>query len=300
MIIDALDLKLLRHLEAQGTVPIDDIINKFHTPKEEIFLRIKNFEDEGLIFRYGIKFFIPLVTGGRWLRGCAFVDAEGEIDFSNRIPLLEEVIENITVPQGIMPNKSLLFYARDLKECYKILNRTPGVRYAEIYKIGEYDIPSDYELSKEEWHLISQIFNSNLNFKRIIELTVNPKSDDDIRLSRMILHKGNRRGFISVIPEINWGIIKNFTHIHIAITTKLTGKNLKKLLKKIGCTSNIPIIFKKRYLQIESDLWGFSDFQNIISLLKNENKIILHGFSLACRNRIFDEWIKELALEKAQ
>jgi DNA-binding Lrp family transcriptional regulator len=86
MIIDPLDLKILRHLESQGFVPVDDIINKFHISRDEIFLRIKNFEEQGLITNYGVKLFTPAIAGGKWYRGCAFVDDDIDQDFKSVYP----------------------------------------------------------------------------------------------------------------------------------------------------------------------------------------------------------------------
>ncbi|MEO0142019.1 MAG: Lrp/AsnC family transcriptional regulator [candidate division WOR-3 bacterium] len=300
MIIDPIDLKLLRHLEAQGYIPISEIINKFLITKEEILLRVKNFEDEGLISRYGVKCFIPAIAGGKWFRGCAFIDSSGEIEFNRAIPLAEEVIENITIPSGVMPNKVLLFYAQNLKECYRLLHRTPNVKYVEIYKVGEYNVTPGYDLSKEEWRVVLQLFENNFNFKNINTIISEPSREDEVRLSRLLLHQGNRRGLFSIIPEINWNLIKNFAHLHIGITTRLNSRDLKKILKKLRCASNITTLFKKRFLQVEFDLWGFSDIQNILNFLFGENRIKLQGFSFARCNRIIDNWIRDLADERAK
>ncbi len=299
MIIDPIDLKILRHLESQGYVPIDEIVSKFHIKHDEIFLRIQNFEEQGLIRGYGIKLFIPGIAGGKWYRGCAFVDADFEPEIARAYPLTEEMIVNTTIPHGILPSYSYFFYARDLKHCYRLLNKTFGVKYVEIYKIAEYNISVPYELTKEEWQLIYQVLRSKINFARIYEITENPANDADVQLARLMQNRKNRHGVFSIFPNINWGLIKNFAHIHLAITTRMRPNELKKFLKQYVIPADIFSKFKKKYLQLEFDLWGFSDMIKILEQIKRERRITIHGISIANHNEICDDWIKSFLKEKA-
>ncbi|MEO0161164.1 MAG: Lrp/AsnC family transcriptional regulator [candidate division WOR-3 bacterium] len=299
MIIDPIDLKILRHLESQGYAPINEITNKFHITQEEIFLRIKNFEEQGLIAGYGIKLFIPAIIGGRWYRGCAFVDADVEPDIAKVYPLTEEKIVNMTLPNGVLPAYSYFFYARDLKYCYRLLHRTPGVKYVEIYKIAEYNIPVPQEVSTEEWRVIDQFIRSKINFSRIHEVMENPKSEADVRLGRLLLSRKNQQGIFSIFPSINWGVIKNFAHVHLGITTRMRPNELKRFLKQYVIPADIFTKFKKKYLQLEFDLWGFSDLSKILEWVKNERRITIHSISFAQRNEICDEWFKNFVREKA-
>jgi hypothetical protein len=82
-------------------------------------------------------------------------------------------------------------------------------------------------------------------------------------------------------------------HIHLAIVTKLRTKGLRQLLKDIGFVGNIASRFKKRYVQIEFDLWGFSDFKAIVHELTKVDGLTVEGCSFAYRNRIYDEWVKD-------
>ncbi len=299
MIIDPLDLKILRHLESQGFVPIDDIINKFHISRDEIFLRIKNYEEQGLITTYGVKLFTPAIAGGKWYRGCAFVDADIEPDFKNVYPLIEEVIVNTTMPSGILPAYSYIFYGRDLKHCYRLINKTVGVKYVELYKIAEYNISIPRELTKEEWQLIDRLIRSKITFDRIYEILENQGTDADVQLARLMLNRKNLRGIFSVFPNINWRIIKNFAHIHLAITTRMRPNELKRFLRKYGIPADIYSKFKKRYLQLEFDLWGFVDMTRVLNQLKRERRIAIQGISIADHNEICDDWIKTFIKEKA-
>ncbi|MCX7995714.1 MAG: Lrp/AsnC family transcriptional regulator [candidate division WOR-3 bacterium] len=300
MIIDPIDLKILRHLESQGYAPINDIISKFHISRDEIFLRIRNFEEQGLISRYGIKLFIPAITGGKWYRGCAFVDADVEPDVSKVYPLTEEMIVNVTLPSGILPSYSYFFYSRDLKYSYRLLNKTPGVKYVEVYKIAEHNIQIPHELSREEWQLIYQFVQSKINFARIHEIIDNPSSETDVRLARLILSRNNQHGIFSIFPSINWGLVKNFAHIHLGITTRMRPNELKRFLKHHKIPADIFNKFKKKYLQLEFDLWGFSDMNRIIDLIKKERRITIHCISIANRNEICDDWFKNFIKEKAR
>jgi len=299
VIIDPLDLKILRHLEAQGYVPIDEVINKFHIKQDEIFLRIQNFEENGLITGYGIKLFIPAIAGGKWYRGCAFVDADVEPEIAKIYPLTEEVIVNTTIPQGILPSYSYFFYARDLKHCYRLLNKSYGVKYVEIYKIAEYNISVPNELTREEWQLIYQLTRSKITFSRIHEILANPTTDIDVQLARLMLNRKNRHGVFSIFPNINWNLIKNFAHIHLAITTRMRPNELKRFLRQHMIPADIFNKFKKKYLQLEFDLWGFSDMIKILEQIKRERRITIYGISIANHNEICDDWIKIFIKEKA-
>ncbi len=299
MIIDPIDLKILRSLEAQGHVPIMEIINKFHITRDEIFLRIQNFEEQGLLSSYGIKLFIPAVAGGKWYRGCAFVDADFEPDIKNIYPLVEELIVNTTIPPGVLPSYAYIFYSRDLKHSYRLMNRTFGVKYVEIYKIAEYNFSLPRELSQEEWRLIYSFIRSKINFKRLNEILENPKSEEDVQLSRLILNRKNQRGIFSIFPNINWHMVKNFTHMHLAVTTKMRPGEFKKFLKNYGIAADIYSKFKRRYIQLEFDLWGFAEMLKVISQLRNERRITIQGISVAHHNEICDDWIRNFVREKA-
>jgi DNA-binding Lrp family transcriptional regulator len=299
VIIDPIDLKILRHLEAQGYVPVEEIVNKFHISKDEVFLRIKNFEEQGLIGGYGIKLFIPAITGGRWYRGCALVDADIEPEIARVYPLVEEVVINTTIPRGILPSCSYIFYARDLKHCYRLMNKTVGVKYLEIYKISEYNIPIPSDLTKEEWQLLHRLTISKINFARIYEITENPQTDSDVQLARLMLNRKNRNGIFSIFPNIHWEVIKNFAHIHIGITSRMRPNELKRYLKSYSIPTDIFEKFRKKYLHLEFDFWGFSDLIKIIEHLNKERRITIHCISLARRNVICDEWIKNFIREKA-
>lgn len=299
MIIDPIDLKILRHLEAQGYIPLDDIINKFHITRDEIFLRIKNFEEHGLIKGYGIKLFIPSITGGKWYRGCAFVDADYEPDVKNVYPLVEEVIANTVLPAGILPAYSYIFYSRDLKQTYRLIMKTKGVKYVELYKIAEYDMSLPHELTSEEWQIINQLVRSKIKFKRIYQILDNPINDEDVQLSRLMLNRKNLRGVFSVFPNIDWSIVKNFAHIHFAVTAKMRPNELKKFLRHYNIAADIYSKFKKKFLQLEFDLWGFSDLNKFVSKLRKDPRINVLGISIAHHNEICDEWIKNFIREKA-
>ncbi|MGQ9465229.1 MAG: winged helix-turn-helix transcriptional regulator [bacterium] len=299
MIIDPIDLKILRHLEAQGYVPIDEIINKFHITRDEILLRIRNFEEHGLIKGYGIKLFTPSIAGGKWYRGCAFVDADFEPDLKNVYPLVEEEIVNTVVPAGILPAYSYIFYSRDLKHTYRSITKTRGVKYAELYKIAEYDISVPRELTVEEWQVIYGLSCSSITFERIYQILDNPQNNYDIQLARLMLNRKNLHGVFSIFPNIDWSIVKNFAHIHFAITSRMRPNELKKFLRRHSVPADIFTKYKKKFLQFEFDLWGFADLAKVVNKLKMERRISVLGISIAHHNEICDEWIKNFIKEKA-
>jgi hypothetical protein len=98
---------------------------------------------------------------------------------------------------------------------------------------------------------------------------------------------------MSIAPNFNWSVIKNYMHIHVAVVTKLRVKELRRLLRNIGYVGNIASRFKKRYLQVEFDMWGFSDLKTIIHQLSQIDKLSVEGCAFAYKNTVFDEWVKE-------
>jgi len=299
VIVDPIDLKIIRLLELHGSIPIHDIISKFQISKKEILLRIKNFEDAGFIEEYGIKMFLPALMGGRWYWGCIAAETTEYFKAEKTIPCLEEIVENLTFPQGVCPNISLLFYTKKLKETYQIINKTPGVKYAEIYKIDSYDIKVPRIMIREDWRLIAQLYDRlrQINYKKINALVNNPVSENEVKLSRMIWSRKNRKGIISIFPTFNWSVLKNYAHLHLALTTKLRIKELRKIVSRIGFSGNITSRFKKRYIQVEFDIWSFSDMQKILDTLGHIGGITIEGHSLAHKNVFRNAWIKKYIAE---
>ncbi|HEC88438.1 MAG TPA: Lrp/AsnC family transcriptional regulator [Thermoplasmata archaeon] len=300
MIIDPIDLKLIRQLELHGSIFLTDIIAKFQITKEEILLRVKNLEDSGFIKGYGLKLFIPGIVGGRWYWGCIALETTRQFKPERSVPLLEEIVENVVFPAGVCPQLSLLFYTQSLKDTYKIINKTAGVKYAEIYKIGAYNVKVKQVLLKDDWKLIKKLYEElpTLNYNRINTLINSPSTDDEIKLSRLLWTKKNRKGVVSIFPDFDWSVVKNYLHLHVAVTTNIRIKELRRLINSLGCSGNIASRFKKRYIQLEFDLWGFSEMQSILSSLKQIKRITVEGCSLAYKNRIYNGWIEDYIAQK--
>ena len=294
MIIDPIDLNPIRQLELQGTIPVQEFRSKFHITRKEILLRVKNFEDSGLIESYGFKLFLPGLYGGKWYWACIAGDATSRFKSEERVPFLEEKVENMAFPSGVCPNLSLLFYTKNLREINLLSNKLSGMRYTEVYKIGEYDVTMPRVMLEQDWQILADLCgNKSIDYAGINAITNYPKSDQEIQLSRLIWTRKNRQGIMSIAPNFNWSVIKNYMHIHVAVVTKLRVKELRRLLKDIGYVGNIASRFKKRYLQVEFDMWGFSDLKTIIHRLSQIDKLSVEGCAFAYRNTVFDDWVKE-------
>ncbi len=294
MIVDAVDLKLIRSLELHGSISVTETIGKIQASEEEIILRIKNFEESGFIKNYGMKIFIPGVLGGVWYWGCLACETDNKHKIEQAVPILEEVVQNVIVPGGVGPDRSLLFYTQNLKESYKLINRLPGVKYAEVYKIDEYDVKVPKLLLKEHWQVLANLYNRlpRIKYQTIHNTIHKPETQEEIMLSRLIWTKKNRKGIITLLPNFDWSVIKNYLHIHIAVSTKLRTKELQRIVNRIGFSGNITGRFKKRYYQIEFELWGFSDLQNVINALSDFGRLNVEGLSFAYKNQIYDAWLK--------
>jgi hypothetical protein len=269
-------------------------VNKFHISQKEMLLRVRNFEETGLISSYGFKLFLPAIHGGKWYWGCIAGEATPKFMVGNSVPYLEEMVENMSFPAGVCPNISLLFYTKNLKDIKTLSNKLAGMKYAEVYKVGEYSVTVPRVILKEDWQLLAELYNTKkVDYAMINSITNNPKSAKEIQLSRLVWTRKNRQGILSIAPNFNWSVIKNYMHIHLAIVTKLRSKALRGLLKDIGFVGNIASRFKKRYVQIEFDLWGFSDLKTIVHELSKVDRLTVEGCSFAYRNRIYDEWVKD-------
>ncbi|MBN2621586.1 hypothetical protein JXB22_10940 [candidate division WOR-3 bacterium] len=295
MIIDPIDLHLIRQLELRGCVFVNEIIGKFQITKEEILLRIKNFEDSGFISGYGLKLFFPRIIGGKWYWGCIALETTTRFNPGRSVACLEEIVENITLPAGVCPDLSLLFYTQSLQDTYRVINKTAGVKYAEVYKIDEYSVDVKQVLLKEDWEMIAKLFDElpTITYHRIHTIVNSPISDEDIRLSRTIWSSKNRKGVVSIFPNFDWSTIKNYLHLHVAVTTSMRAKELRSIVNTIGYSGNITSRFKKRYLQLEFDVWGFADMQRILTSLQEIKKVTVEGVSFAYQNRIHNDWLAE-------
>jgi hypothetical protein len=92
-------------------------------------------------------------------------------------------------------------------------------------------------------------------------------------------------------------MVQNYLHFHCAVTTRLRVKDLRRTINKLGFSGNITSRFKKRYLQLEYNIWGFSDMQVIFSALKEVNRLTIEGYSFAYNNTIYYELIKNYIKE---
>ena len=299
MIIDPIDLSLIRQLELQGTIPVQDFVNKFHISRKEILLRVANFEDSGLIDRYGFKLFLPGIHGGKWYWACIAGDASAKFRHHDTLPYLEEIVENLTFPPGVCPNLSMLFYTKNLRDVKMVSNKFAGMRYSEVYKVGEYNITMPRILLNDDWETLADFYKTkNLDYGRINAITHNPKAEKDVRLSRLIWTRKNRQGIMAIAPSFNWSVIKNYMHIHLAVVTKMRVKELRRVLREIGFVGDIASRFKKRYLQVEFDMWGFSDLKAIVHRLSHIDKLTVEGCSFSYKNTICDGWIKDYINEQ--
>ncbi|UCC11668.1 MAG: Lrp/AsnC family transcriptional regulator [candidate division WOR-3 bacterium] len=295
MIIDPIDLKLIRLLELHGHIPINEVIAKFHITEEEIFLRIKNFESSGFIRGYGMKLFIPAIAGGKWYWGCIVCETTSQFKPEQSVACLEEIVENVTFPTGVCPDKSLLFYTQSLHDAYKTINKTSGIKYAEIYKIDAYNVKVPRVILKTDWVLIKRLYQKlpKYTYTLLHRMLFSPDNDDEVRLSQLFWRKKNPQGFVSVFPNINWAVIKNYAHLHLAVTSSLRIKELRSIVNKLGFSGNITSRFKKRYIQIEFNVWGFSDTHTVFESLSSMPRINIEGCSYAYTNSIYHEWLEE-------
>jgi DNA-binding Lrp family transcriptional regulator len=305
MRIDQIDLKIIREVENGGRIFLDKIgsaLDGLNIKKDEIESRLARIESERLIQGYKVTIRIPPLLGGDWIWGCALAvisEPEKAIDqIVKNLPFVMEIMQNISVPDGIGPNLGILFYTKDFSTSAQFLRELTELNYVEFYKLREYSFPIPAPLSSGEKGLLRELYaNPTASHEELSRLTNQDLVWVKEKLSRLITSPEyivtdatDDVGIMQVLPELDWRVCENFCHIHFLIE-KGTEKNC------LGHNEFQPVLtgrpFRERFCQIETDLWGFDQLGAKLKTLKQSN-VNVKGIILAETNHVVNHWALQL------
>jgi len=307
MLIDALDLKIIRAIENGGKIfqnNLAPILAEPNLKNEDIVTRLSRIESEQLIKDYKTTICVPRFMGGDWALSCALGitnKPENTINqISQKLPFVIEIIQNVSLPEGYSPNFSVLFYTKEFPTSQQFLKEFDALSYVEIYKLREYSYPIPPPLTVEEKKLLleiykkptvqfqelSQLFGQDLVWikTKVLNLVSNPENLEN--------DSSNEIGFIQILPEIDWSDCENFRHIHFLVE-KNSCPNLPKNNEFQLVLSGQS--FRGKFCQIENDIWGYNQLVAKLNILKQAG-INIHGIILAQSNHVINQWVRKLII----
>ena len=299
MIIDKADLAILRHMEYSGRW-LTPLSEQLQIPFDEITARIKKIETEGVISGYKSTIFVPPFLGGDWIWGCILANAPERAKAINlilhKIPFINEIWLNSNIPLNLGHNLSAVFYSKEFDAVVKFLKELPEFSYIEAYRIANYSFPMTRIFSSEEKSLLRTLFNNpTANTQQLAEICQKNLSWVETKLDKLTWTPQNTDGVIIVLPEIHFNRIENFSHCHFVL--EFNGKldlffdEFKALGFEIVLDGRL---FQGRYLQLEADIWGFSDLIAKKLLLENYKEINICGIIFAEEMQVVSSWSEKL------
>jgi len=305
MLIDAIDLKIIRAIENGGKIfqnHLAPFLTESNLKNEEIVTRLTRIETGQLIKDYKTTIRIPLFMGGDWTLGCALCIANNPEtiinQISQKIPFVIEIMQNVSIPEGYGPNLSILFYTKDFPTSQQFLKEFDTLSYVEIYKLRDYSFPIPSPLAAREKKLLIEIYNNpTVQFQELSQLIDQDLTWVKTKVSSLVTNPENFEndlfneiGIIQILPEIDWGDCENFRHIHF-------------LVKKSSCR-NFPEndefqlvlsgqSFRGKFCQIETDIWGVGQLGAKLKILQ-QSGISIQGIVLAQSNYVINHWVGNL------
>ncbi len=295
MIIDKNDLLILRHLERAG-LWLNPLPEQLKLPIEEIKIRIKKLEAEQIINTYNPIIFIPPFLGGDWVWGCVFINAlkrENIVSqITEKIPFVSEIWFNSSLPTQLGHNISAAFYSKDFDTGVKFIKEIPDISYLEAYRISSFNYPLARIFSTEEKQLLKAVFTNPLsNPEQISEICGKNPLWIKTKLEKLVWTPQNPDGVIMILPEVHYRRIQNFSHCHLILDSTSKVSTLFDELKTFG----FDIVlngrsFQGKYIQIETDIWGFNDLIAKKTFLEQYEEIKIKGIIFAEEMRINSNW----------
>lgn len=328
MIIDLIDLNIIRELENGCRAFPGLVIKKLNITKEDFFSRLARLESIGLIKDYKASVFIPALVGGDWLLGCgigitpnqekafehltqvlpacASTCAVGTADRHADGPFLLEVWQNISFPVEFGPNLSFTFYCKDLPSVEQFVGEFDHFSYIEFYNLRKYSFPVPLPLATDEKKLLRAInanptvvFNESAcaEADRLVNIVNQEPPWIEEKLNRLMSnhdHFDDRSygvaGIMQILPELNWQICENFCHIHFMVEHPDAKLPMPNSDFQIVLAGKP---FRDKFYQLESDFWGFDQLASKLRIIQ-QSGFKIKGFVLAGSNIIINSWTQSL------
>ena len=295
MLIDKKDLAILRHLERSGRW-LTSLPAQLKMTDEEISIRIKKMEIEGVIAGYKTTIFIPPFLGGDWVWGCLLATAADRektvARILQKIPFVSEIWLNSNLPSHLGHNFSIIFYSKDFDTEIKFIKEIPEISYLEAYRISSFTFPMARIFSTEEKLLLRTVFDfPTADANKLGEICQKNASWIQTKLDKLVWTPQNKDGVIMVLPEIQFKRIQNYSHCHFIL--EISGN--KDLLFDEFKTLGFDIVldgrpFQGRYIQLEADMWGFNDIVAKKTFLETYKEVKIQGIIFAEEMRVNADW----------
>lgn len=300
MRIDETDLALIRAVERGGLLACNSAVRRLGLADGEVKRRLDRLRQEGLVTAYRASIFVPKFIGETWVWGCTLIQTRKPQDVAEAIrrkmPFVTEIVFNDSLPSGLGHNLSATFYGTDFAEIQKFLSELKDLSYVEVYQIGRYEFPLPQPYSAEELRLMRSIAaQPEADVPTLARLSEHSAEWVQTKLESLVWDPENAQGVILVMPEIDWRVCENFMHIHFLLETSVSPESVAEELGKLGFA---PVLggrlFHGRYLQMEADIWGFSDLLRKKTTLDGIQGISLSGLLIAQENRVVSDWVPGL------
>lgn len=295
MLIDKIDLAILRHLERTGRY-LTPLPEQLGIQLAEINNRIEKLQKEQIISGYKASIFVPPFLGGDWVWACILATTqqrEKAIErILQRIPFVTEIWLNTNLPSYIGHNFSLIFYSKDFDAEVKFLKELSEISYLEAYRITNFTFPMARIFSAEETLLLKTIFkHPTANANTLAEICQKNLSWVQTKLDKLTWTPQNPDGVIVILPEIKFNQLKNFCHCHFFVELKGKPDLFFDEFKTLGFETVLGgRAYQGRYLQLEIDIWGFNDFFAKKILLERYKEIKIQGIVFAEEMQVISEW----------
>ncbi len=295
MKIDQIDLKIIRQIESHGLNSLNYLTRHLSLSVETIRGRIRKLEDNGFIGRYVATLFYPPILGGEWHWALAQMETRKplldlERELQRIIPFTTEISYHQYIAIGSCPNVTVLFYTKELRKTLIELRRLKGIDYVEVYKIKKYSFPVKRELSQIEWWILNGLVqHPNSAIEDLAEHVSLTDKEVSAKLGSLLWNEENRRGIVLILPNLDWTKITNFTHLHVGLETSLKEAQLTRLLKARRLNS-VPYTpwFKKKYFQVEADIWELQQLLRFFTALRKIKNIDIMGVVMVSELKIFE------------
>ncbi|MBS4014845.1 MAG: hypothetical protein KGZ86_00165 [Candidatus Latescibacteria bacterium] len=299
MIIDKIDLAILRHLERSGYW-LPPLTEQLSITEDQIKQRLQNLEQGKIISDYRATIFIPPFLGGEWTWGCILATAqyrEKTIEqILKKVTFINEIWLNSNLPSTLGHNFSLIFYSRDFDTEIKFIQEIPEISYLEAYRIASYSFPIPRIFSSEEIQLLKTIYhNPTATYANLAEKC--KKNNDWIKskIEKLTWTPQNKDGVIYILPQIDYTKIENYSHCHFIVESKT---NLQLMLDELKMSGFELVVsqrpYQNQYAQIEADIWGFGDFLTKKSHLDSFKEIKIKGIIFAEKMLVVSNWVADL------
>lgn len=303
MEIDSLDLKLIRAIEWGGVPACNSALARLNLPAEELRRRLQRLRSEGLIQAYRASVFVPPFLGGEWFWACTLIQTrktESVVKtIRSRIPFVTEMFFNRSIPPGVGPNLSILFYTKDLKAIQQFLSQVREIDYVEVYRIAQYDYPLVQAFSSDELACLKAIVaHPDADLVQLSNIIGAQTSWVQSKLQRLVWDPENPQGVLLVIPEISWGKCSNYRHIHFVLEVALSPETA---LAELSSSGLVPVLdgrlFRNKYMQLEADVWGFDALRRYQEAIENCRGVQLVAILSAEENLVVNDWVSRLLSE---